>query len=462
MGGTGERVVVVGAGIAGLACAFRLQEQGCDVVVLERTGPESVGGRMAGAWRDGVSVDLGAPLLARRYARMLRLIGDAGLSGQVLPSAGRVGVAAREAVHRGRTGTPLRLLTGGLLRPVPVRDRVRVLGDLLRLRGRLHSTGLEELAGVVPETLTDYARRRALSDHTLDLLLDPLNCTLTLAEPEDCAAAGALFFLAFLLGSGGLFTSAQGSAFLPRGLAARLPVTFHAEVTAVTCHGDEATVHWRTPGGPDRTTCAQAVALAVPADRVPALYDRLDPAEAALFRATRYARLLQVTFQLDSPTAEPSVLFTAARHDSPRWASAVLQHNLTPGRVPAGGGLVTCYLRASASDEHWNADDTKITDLVLADTHRLRVLPELDHARAVHVDRIDPCVVIRGPHDFAAIATARAAPVRPGPPVLPVGGDLYGYSTTIGSLKSGEQAAERILARLRSGVRATGPVRETS
>jgi oxygen-dependent protoporphyrinogen oxidase len=448
MAGTGEQVVVVGAGIAGLACAFRLQRQGCQVQVLEQNGPERVGGRMAGIQRAGTAVDLGAPLLAARSHRMLQLIADVGLADQVFPAADWIGVASGGTVHRSRTGTPLRLLTGGLLRAVPVRDAVKVLADLRGVRRQLRTIGPHDLVDDDAETLTHYMRRRALAPRTLDLLLDPLNCTLTLAEPEGSSAAGALFFLAFLLGSGGLFTSAAGSVFLPRALARQVPVTYHARVTTVVSTAEEATVHWRGPGGAERAEHAQAVVLAVPADRIPELYDRLDPRLADLFATTRYSRLVQITFHLDRRTAERSVLFVLSRRDSPQWTSAVLQHNLAPGRVANQGGLVTCYLRATASEQYWGVDDTKIIDRILGTARRLRVLPELQNATTADVDRIDPCVVTRGPEDFARIAAAWAAPPT-SHPVLLAGGDLYGYSTTIGSVKSGEQAAARILAKLR-------------
>lgn len=51
-------VVVVGAGIAGVACARELQEAGLEVVVLDRG--RVVGGRMARRTRDGRAIDVGA------------------------------------------------------------------------------------------------------------------------------------------------------------------------------------------------------------------------------------------------------------------------------------------------------------------------------------------------------------------------------------------------------------------
>ena len=57
-------VVVVGAGIAGVACALELQRAGVAVRVLERA--DAVGGRMASPLLDGRAVDLGAAYLTVR------------------------------------------------------------------------------------------------------------------------------------------------------------------------------------------------------------------------------------------------------------------------------------------------------------------------------------------------------------------------------------------------------------
>ena len=66
---TGPKVVVVGAGLAGLTAASRLAESGVDITVLEAR--ERVGGRThgievsAGSW-----VDAGAAYLGDRHAAL--------------------------------------------------------------------------------------------------------------------------------------------------------------------------------------------------------------------------------------------------------------------------------------------------------------------------------------------------------------------------------------------------------
>lgn len=63
-----KRIAVVGAGIAGLACAYVLKEKGFDVVVYEKN--PSVGGRMSSRTKDGFIFDLGADHLCDLYDRI--------------------------------------------------------------------------------------------------------------------------------------------------------------------------------------------------------------------------------------------------------------------------------------------------------------------------------------------------------------------------------------------------------
>src|SRR6185503_6104673 len=56
-----ESVIVVGAGLAGLACAYRLMTRGQNVLLLEAS--ERAGGRICTLrqpWRDGLFVEAGA------------------------------------------------------------------------------------------------------------------------------------------------------------------------------------------------------------------------------------------------------------------------------------------------------------------------------------------------------------------------------------------------------------------
>ena len=113
-------VVVVGAGLAGLAAARRLREAGRSVVVLEAS--DGVGGRMRSDVVDGVTVDRGFQLLNPAYPEAHRVLDLAALdlrgfaAGVLLAGAdgSRTTVAdplrAPSALWSTATGTPGSLL----------------------------------------------------------------------------------------------------------------------------------------------------------------------------------------------------------------------------------------------------------------------------------------------------------------------------------------------------------------
>ena len=63
-----KRIAVIGAGIAGLGCAYVLQKAGFEVTVFEKN--PRVGGRMSSRTKNGYVFDLGADHLCDLYDRI--------------------------------------------------------------------------------------------------------------------------------------------------------------------------------------------------------------------------------------------------------------------------------------------------------------------------------------------------------------------------------------------------------
>jgi squalene-associated FAD-dependent desaturase len=206
------KVVVVGAGFAGLAAATALQERRHEVVLLERRG--ILGGR-ATSFTDaatGHEIDNGTHLMVGAYAETLDLVRRAGGNDLLLEQADLrldyVDDRGPSALDCPPLPAPLHLLAGILGLRVPWRVRF----DALRL-------GLAVRFGRAPDgvTLAEYFRRTGQSDEARRLLWDPL--ALAILNQVPARAAATLFYNVY---REAFLASRRGSrlVFLRRGWAA--------------------------------------------------------------------------------------------------------------------------------------------------------------------------------------------------------------------------------------------------
>ena len=85
--GAGKRVLVLGAGVAGLTAAYELQKSGYQVTLLE--GRDRIGGRVWSVregFEDGMFAEIGAVRIASTHARLLDYLDELGLEKQEFPS----------------------------------------------------------------------------------------------------------------------------------------------------------------------------------------------------------------------------------------------------------------------------------------------------------------------------------------------------------------------------------------
>src|SRR5579863_3718315 len=126
-----KKVIVVGAGMAGLAAGFRLRQAGAQVTVLESSG--RVGGRISTDSRDGYLVERGAQLITSTYRNALGLVKELGLESQLKPTSPWMAIVKDGIPRRIPSGArfPLYAVTSGL---VSIPDLMRFIWHTTKLR----------------------------------------------------------------------------------------------------------------------------------------------------------------------------------------------------------------------------------------------------------------------------------------------------------------------------------------
>lgn len=307
-------VLIVGAGLAGLAAALRLTAAGRSVRVLEAS--DAPGGRMRSDVVDGFTIDRGFQILNTAYPELLRIGLPAGLD---------LGRFLRGALLRDRAGLHLLALSplglGGLV-DAPLgtaADRARlgayfadvVLSPAARLRGA-----------------RDVELQQALAQHgvtgdPVEHFLRPFLQGVLLERDLSTSSRFAAFVLrTFARGAVGVPAAGMGA--LPAALAARLPegtIEYGARIAAV--RPGEVDV------AGDGTRAAEAVVVA--ADPVTAA-SLLDLRAPVMHGVTTYWHAVPAP-----PTRRPVI---ALDTEGGPVANSVVMTNAAPSYSPDGRALI--------------------------------------------------------------------------------------------------------------------------
>jgi oxygen-dependent protoporphyrinogen oxidase len=436
-----SRVLVVGAGIAGLTAAFRLTRRGHDVTVLE--ADTCVGGRMSGTEREGYRFDRGAVSLSTKYEHMHRLIASVGLADRVVPCPDTIGIPRDGAIHRIRSRALWRAAGTGLLSTRSKVAAVPLAVDLRRLAKVIDWDDIGSADGWDAETAREWVLRRGsreIEEHVTDAVVRGGLMTRT-----DTMSALELQFLLVSFFGAELFTFDHGVGVLPSALADRLDVRLGVRVTGVVEHPGGVRVSSVHGSGSEQTEDADACVIALSGHDMTAIHPGLPADQRAVIDALEYVALIRVSLALDRRPAETSMFLALSEAAHPDLCGLFPDHNRHPDRAPDGAGIVTAYWHHDWNTREWDTEDGVIVDKTIGAAAEF--IPEIEHSvRFADLTRWRASFLYARPGDYTTLH--RVAAARAGARRIHLAGDYFGGPSTNTSLSSGELAAARVDAYL--------------
>lgn len=318
--------VVVGAGLAGLACALRLEEAGLSTVVLEAS--DAVGGRVRTDAVDGFLLDRGFQVLLTAYPEAQRVFDYERLDlRELYPGAL---VRAQGGFHR--VADPFRRpldALGSIRSPV---GALRDLPRLARLRARARAGSLEGLFARRETTTLEALRALELSPRIVERFFRPFLGGVFL-DRELSTSSRMLDFVTRMFSLGYAALPAAGMGALPAQLADALPPGTLRTATPVE----------RVEAGAVVTADGERIdvrAVVVAADGAGAA-GLLAGVEAPRWRSTAC-----LYFDAPEPPVEGAILVLDGDGEGP-VNNLCVPSSVAPGYAPAGRALVSASVIGS-------------------------------------------------------------------------------------------------------------------
>ena len=408
--------LVVGAGLAGLACARRLAAAGLDVRIAEQS--DGVGGRVRTDVVDGFRLDRGFQVLSTGYPEAHRVLDLAALDLRELDSA----VTVRRGGRLHRVPNPL---------AAPARLPAAALSSVTTLRGRLALAAYAaQVAALPPSALRrreDVAgpeawRRAGIPDSAVADVLVPFLAGVVL-ERDITASRRFLDLMMRMFARGRSAVPAHGMQRLPEQLAAGL-----------------------RPG---------SVQLGSPVSRVGrdgAVVDGRDVGVRAVVVATDAWAASRLVPELGEPPEARGV--TTYYHAAAPWPG----QSRTLVVDADGSGVANSVVMTASAPEYSSDGRSLVATSVVHDAGAPEMAePQVRRALAgLHEQDTagwEPVATYEIPHALPAMTAAHPfrKPVRVAGAGVFVAGDHRDTSSIQGALVSGRRAAEAVLRDLAAG-----------
>jgi phytoene dehydrogenase-like protein len=417
--------IVVGGGLAGLACARMIARAGRRVLVVEAA--DRVGGRVATDSVDGFRIDRGFQVYLDAYPEGRRQLDLPALGLGCFEPGALVAAGGRLRAVADPWRRPLAALRSILDGSVGIADGLktaRLRSDALR-GFRAGRADPDRPAAATERSTREELIARGFSETFLERFFEPFFGGVFLERSlETSAVVFEFVFAMFALGRACL--PRGGMDAIPRQLAAALPADAILLQTPVASVRPGAVV---LADGVEH----RAPAVVVAADATAAA--RLLPSEQAAglggrrWKATRMVAFAATKSPLDRPT-----LVVSAEKDGP-IDNLTVPSDVAAGYAPPGAALVYASIR-----QDWPGDDAGLHDAVRRQAAGWfgQVAHAWTHLSTVRVPRALP-------DESPAARRARPAGPRLAPGLF-LCGDHCASASINGALASGRACAEAVIA----------------
>ena len=413
------KVIVVGAGLAGLTCAKVLVEGGAEVVVLEAS--DGVGGRVRTDEREGFLLDRGFQVYFTAYPVSARHLDHPSLDLRTFDPGAILRRGSEETVLSDPFRDPKALVPSLLSGAATFSDKLRTL----RLGATSVAERTQSVGGVDGEadiSSLEYLRGQGFSQLFIDRFFRPFYGGIFL-DRSLSTSSRVLRFTFKMLASGRTTIPARGIGEIPAQLASHLPegaVRLNSPAGTLLREGEKV-VGVEAGGGAEE---ADVVVVAAEAPATAKLTGAPVP-EGAVGQVCAY-------YRTDRPVGGNKIMLNSEA--DPFVNNAVQISNVSPLYAPPGEHLLSVVSLGG-----FDLPNEEIFRRGVADVSRW--YPALD---------LSPLAVYRVPYsqfDQPPGFYEGLPGNRTGTPGLVLAGDYTEDSSINGSMLSGEKAAREVLGR---------------
>lgn len=375
-------VLIIGAGISGLACAFHLQQAGIPVNIVEAgTRP---GGVIATKEKDGFRFDVG-PQSFLTTEPLLKLIDAVGIKDQLQYADRR---APRYILLRGQMvaapmsppsllstplfsgGTKWRLLTEMMRRTRPPAEDESIAGFVRRKFGpelleRLVAPFVSGVYAGDPERLSMRASFPKI--HEFEMQYGSVMRGAMKSRPAKGAPRA------------GLCSFRNGMETLPHAIASRLGASMHFETSVTAIRRGKANGKpWFeidiTRRSQHETLAASAVIFATPTQIASQILATLADSFAPVFSRVEYApvNVLSACYRREQCRRQPDGFgFLVPRTEGLHVLGTVFNSSLFAGRAPAEMIALTSFSGGATDPKFCELSDQEITEAICSEVARV-------------------------------------------------------------------------------------------